>query len=1136
MSTIDLSRHATDPRKRYAGVRMQQGRVLTDDDFNEAAILDAEDMRRTRVHAIGAYGTPDAGFLPTNLGVTDGRLDFSLSAGTLYLGGLRVEMISPERYLLQRDWLNFDTATAPAPPAEGQTRTDMVWLEAWQQPVTAVEDSELFEVALGGPDTSTRWRTLRRVHVSSGVGAGECGDAWAEVTAGFAALGSLTDEMELATDARLTVTFSAPAGSGDLCAPSQAGGYLGAENQAIRVQMVSATHYTWGFDNAAPLYRVQASARNGQTVVLRLLNQPKDAVHWPLRDQVVEILPWSAALANGERVAELRGHLSKVAVSYNADDQTLEIATALPANFGAQWQSRSDVAEFFDGSPDQNFFFMRVWQRGDDLDSPAAIPIGTPDLGHTGLRVAFSGLLRTADHWIVAARPAAPDQVVPWQLSLPSGAPPAGVRRYRAPIALIAWTTLGGITTGTVVGDCRPPFLPLTRIRGCCSVTVGDGMHSFGTYSRIQAAVDALPPSGGTVCILPGRYEEAVRVVGRRNVTLHGCGPRSRIVAPDEQGPASTALSIEGSTDVAVEALALEGGSGPVVEVRGSSALRIEACLLQFRDDLQRASAWPALFVDAQAVEIAGNLIEPLPAKLPEDLHRIFHHTAETLRAPKADAARGGIQLAGGCEAVRVTGNLIVGGTGNGITLGSILRFDRDNPNGVDLPDIDLVDVCAPCDPVDGGPPTDDPDGIVRYDSGGDLYDIEIARNEILRQGANGIAVVRFFGFSDKSDVILVTVHGLSIVDNRIVACLRRLVAQAPTAVQLMLGYGGISLAFVIRLEIAGNLIARNGRDWLTPVCGVFALVALSLRIEHNRICANGVATAEPPSAAQPGVRAGVHIWLALSDVPGSAKAPQSAALVGAIDQRARQAGQLRIHANQIEQPLGRALFLMGAGPMLITDNRLLSEGGGVRGGDPLATTVMVANFGMSREWTTELLAVFAALLIAKMSGKDTSEQCTQAKLAQFFPGIWPALPTGKLMFNDNQVSFLMRDAPAGLDLASALLVSLDDVGACDNQFEHHAQQRLVLADLLVLASTARSNDNRLAETWGRAMRSVLSFAVMNTAADNQSTHCISANGLQRAVHDNLTLAEAFCPDLCSDQKGLFEQMALGGQMAYTSG
>lgn len=1136
MSTIDLSRQATDPRKRYAGVRMQQGRVLTDDDFNEAAALDAEDMRRTRVHAIGAYGTPDAGFLPTNLGVTAGRLDFTLSTGTLYLGGLRLEMHAAERYLLQRDWLNFNPASAPTPPAAGQARTDLVWLEAWQQPVTAVEDSELFEVALGGPDTSTRWRTMRRVHVTPGVGATECGDAWTQVAGGFGALGTMNAEMELATNARLSVTFTAPPATGDLCSPAQAGGYLGAENQAIRVQMVSGTHYTWGYDNAAPLYRVQASVRNGQMVVLTLQNQPKDAVHWPLRDQVVEILPWSAALANGERVAELQGHLSRVAVSYNPDDQTLEITTPLPAGFGTLWQSRSDVADFFDGSPEQNFFYMRVWNRGDDLLSPPAIPIGTPVLGNTGLSVAFSGTLRAADHWIIAARPAAPEEVVPWQLRLPAGAPPAGLRRYRAPIALIEWTNVGGVVTGTVISDCRPPFLPLTRIRGCCNVTVGDGTHSFGMYGSIQAAIDALPPTGGTVCVLPGRYVEAVRLVGQRNITLHGCGPRSRIVAPAQQGVSSTAVFIGDSTDIEIESLALEGGNGPVIEARGSTVVRIEECLVQFRDNPQVFSPWPAIFIDGSAVEIDGNIIEPLP----EELHRVFQHTAESVRAPQADAARGGIQLAGGCEQVRIAGNVIVGGAGNGITLGSILRIDSSNPGGIDLPDIDLVDPCAPCDPADVGPPEDDPSGTVRYESAGDLYDIEILRNDILRHGANGISVVRFFGLPQQGGVILVTVHGLSIADNRIVACLRRLVAQAPMAVQLMLGYGGVSLAFVTGLEIEGNLIADNGRDWLSPVCGVFALAAQGLRIEHNRIRANGARNTEPPDAAQPGIRAGVHIWLALSDAPGSAPAGNQTqpSLTAAVGRRVRQAGQIRVHANQIEQPLGRALFLLGAGPMLITDNRLLSEGGGARVTDPLATTVLVANFGFSREWTIGLLYVFVLLLYYRFFGSsDTPPSlCTYARLARFTPGLWPQPSTGKLMFNDNQVSFMMRDAPRGLDLSSTLLFSLDDVAVNDNQFEYHTELRVVLADLLVLAGTVRSNDNRLAETWGRAVRSLISFAIMNTCSDNQSTHCLAAYGLRRAFYHNLVLAEAFCPDSCGDQDALFGQIALGGQMATMPG
>ena len=133
------------------------------------------------------------------------------------------------------------------------------------------------------------------------------------------------------------------------------------------------------------------------------------------------MLPWSAALHNGERVAELWGHLCKVQVSYNPDDQTLEIDTPLPPNFGHQWQSRSDKSEFFDPSkPEQNFFYLRVWNRGDDLASPAAIPIANGRLGNTGLEVRFSGVpLRPGDHWIIAARPAAPEAIVPWELTLP---------------------------------------------------------------------------------------------------------------------------------------------------------------------------------------------------------------------------------------------------------------------------------------------------------------------------------------------------------------------------------------------------------------------------------------------------------------------------------------------------------------------------------------------------------------------------------------------------------------------------------------------------------------------------------------------------------------------------------------------
>ena len=618
--------------------------------------------------------------------------------------------------------------------------------------------------------------------------------------------------------------------------------------------------------------------------------------------------------------------------------------------------------------------------------------------------------------------------------------------------------------------------------------------------------------------------------------------PRSRIVARDAEGAGSTAVYIEGCNDVAVETLAIEGGSEAVVAVWGSTALRIASCLIQARDVRERFSPWTALFVEAEWVEIEDNIIEPLPEPLPEVLRRIFHKVAEAERDPTALSARGGIQLAGGCEHVRVAGNVIVGGAGNGITLGSVVRIDERDPNGRHVPDIDIDDPCAPCDPMDSGTPPNGGDGNVRYESAGDLYDIEIDDNVITRHGANGIAVVRFFGFSATVGLVLVTVHGLRILRNSITRCLRRQVAQAPSATKLFLGYGGISLAFTSDLAIDDNTIEGNGRDWLSPVCGVFVLAADGLRVEHNRINANGEPNEEPVASAQPGIRAGVHVWLALSlRVGGKAGGSLSSAAAAA---RGMSAGvdQLRVHGNQIAQPLGRALFLFGAGPMHITDNRLVSEGARAPATDTLATTVLVGNLGVSREWTLGLLMTLLFLVYVKLTGKNDDDQipqliCNLSKLSRLMPGLWPRLPTGKLMFNDNQVSFLMRDTVRGLNVSSALLLSLDDVSACDNQFEYHTVTplHLVLADLLAMGSSVRTSDNRLSETWGRAVRSIMSLALMNTAADNQSTHCITALGMQRAVHHNLVLAQAFCANACGDQAGVIGQVALGTQMAVAA-
>ena len=85
-------------------------------------------------------------------------------------------------------------------------------------------------------------------------------------------------------DSTLTVTFDKTGATDDLCSPSVISGYLGAENQAIRVQIVDGTHVTWGFDNGGPLYRVTVGADN-KTVTVQ--TEPKDQAHWMQAGQTV---------------------------------------------------------------------------------------------------------------------------------------------------------------------------------------------------------------------------------------------------------------------------------------------------------------------------------------------------------------------------------------------------------------------------------------------------------------------------------------------------------------------------------------------------------------------------------------------------------------------------------------------------------------------------------------------------------------------------------------------------------------------------------------------------------------------------------------------------------------------------------
>ena len=88
----DFTRLTFRPSKHYNSVRMQQGRVQTDADWNEQADIQAHLERTQGTDVVGACGTPrqDNGFLLDSN--STGMEDLEISPGRIYVDGILCEL------------------------------------------------------------------------------------------------------------------------------------------------------------------------------------------------------------------------------------------------------------------------------------------------------------------------------------------------------------------------------------------------------------------------------------------------------------------------------------------------------------------------------------------------------------------------------------------------------------------------------------------------------------------------------------------------------------------------------------------------------------------------------------------------------------------------------------------------------------------------------------------------------------------------------------------------------------------------------------------------------------------------------------------------------------------------------------
>ena len=125
----DRSRDTFHPEKHYSGVRLQQGRVITDADWNEEDSVLRHRNRVTTRDLVGPSGVPlvGGGFQITPRPVLSGGTDLFVSPGNIYVDGVMCELESPISYTAQPDFPARPSRAAVRSPTCRQASSSRTW-------------------------------------------------------------------------------------------------------------------------------------------------------------------------------------------------------------------------------------------------------------------------------------------------------------------------------------------------------------------------------------------------------------------------------------------------------------------------------------------------------------------------------------------------------------------------------------------------------------------------------------------------------------------------------------------------------------------------------------------------------------------------------------------------------------------------------------------------------------------------------------------------------------------------------------------------------------------------------------------------------------------------------------------------
>ena len=1123
----DFSAWNKDRSHNFRGTLHQQGRVLLDRDWNAQTEITGEWQETAARDAFGAGvaavpAEEPLSFKVIKAEVSGGLVKVSLKKGRVWADGLLAELgKDAEPPALPAGVDAIRTATYLGPPIQtpaGQVSQlpnglhDAVILETWLKELSPFQDPDLLiEPALGGVDTTERLQTAFRFRLYRMAAGDTCDSLIPKLKDDFSAKGKLTAELTP------TVTIG-----GD-CPVVESGGFTGFEHRLYRIEIADTdrpapeAYFKWSHFNGG---LVGTGDFDAATRKVTIHGNKNAIVYSGSNNFYLEALDYVTTIGCWKVVYGAKATL--------AADGTLSLPD--PA------ASPGDIFKgTIPPVPTKGKRFFRLW---DGIERVANFTAKKDLPDNLGILIQFEaegvGQYTPSDFWTFEVRAGG----IGNPLVLVPNLPPQGIFYHRVPLAIIHWngpgetepvvcdcrkkfrplTDLNGCCTYEVgdgihsIGDLdsiEQAVKQLPAQGGRICVLPGVHKANLNVLSRDNIHITGCGDQSIVHPTLETPDQPIFHFSSCRNIKIDNLtlithtGAAVEVEDASDAANASVGITIEHNRIFALtHAINIRVKN----ELAGKNAIRIRDNIIAMWD-LEGGDA--AIFSGADDVFIHNNEISVVPAPDPQDpddprdpdgpdgelydpcsdlgqyygqalwIMQVVNSTLRFLTLAWAFKkfeykAKGGIQIGGGSEMVRITSNRITGGYGNGITLGDL---PVEGGLGADFKGrlyVDQLDATH--------------QQYLEQNFLGFLYEIAIENNYIAGMGLSGIGVAAFL--HSENIGLMISIDEITIRENHITHCANQVPDEKPESMLRESGFGGIVLASCENVVIAHNKIQDNGRYENQAVCGVLIVYGEDVDISNNRIINNGPLGQVNGQALDRGLRGGIVVLLSFKQLVYQFIQNKGFTRPDGIP-------AVKVHDNIVVQPMGQALYLMAFGPVSVVGNQFTTQGADykINPFSIIAGAVLIMNLGVSQD-------LMAAMFLKSFRYVATGNQMLftgESALAQA-PAASAALkflylPSGNVMYTGNQTTLDLQDEVINLAFSAQAIVSLDDVAYNSNQSEVRSLFDILLTDVALIGATVRANDNRFQEGFTITLNSLISVGFMNMAATNQATHCIQVLG-----------------------------------------